>query len=243
MIRAGILDRDVLIGMAPGPGEPRPYPVELAREIREAGYRAGLWTWYRGDYETRPSLHSHIRGLVGDYYSKLPDAARDLAWHNVECNVHGAANVAAYYVAAGLMWDRSAGAGRLLNEFLTLVFGAENAPRIAPAYDAIEQIRCTRCTEDAAPAGSGSDNAALDYDRAAKALQSLDKVRVDPGYRSRLPLIVSRDEILTGLRESLTVIRDYAMCRQRGLKGCQYASWEGTLAGHQEWTRLKAGAQ
>jgi hypothetical protein len=62
------------------------------------------------------------------------------------------------------------------------------------------------------------------------------------------------------LRESLTVIRDYALCRARELPAVQadvskghreeasrrldrlerqYAYWEGTLAGHQEWTRLK----
>jgi hypothetical protein len=183
-----------------------------------------------------------------------------LAWHNVERNVHGAANVAGYYVAAGLMWDRAAGAERLLHEFLTLVFGAENAPRIAPAYYAIEQIRCTRCREDAAPAGWGSKDAAVDYDRAAKALQALEQVRINPGYRSRLPLVISREAILTDLRESLTVIRDYALCRARELPAVQadvskghreeasrrldrlerqYAYWEGTLAGHQEWTRLK----
>src|SRR5438045_9473558 len=67
VIDAHILDRDVLIAMAPGRGGPKLYPVDEARNIRAAGYRTALWTWYRGDYETRANLHSHLRCMDCSY--------------------------------------------------------------------------------------------------------------------------------------------------------------------------------
>jgi hypothetical protein len=259
VVDAGILDKDVEIGLAPGPGEPRPFPATIDRDSRAAGYRTGLWTWYRGDYETRPSLHAHIQGLVGAYYGTLPDEARKLEWHNIERNVHGAANVATYYVAAGLMWDRHADPAKLLNEYLSFIFGAVNAPRIAPAYDAIERIRCTHCTEDAAPVGTGSKNARADFELADRALHSLALVRLDQDFRPRLPLMFTREEFLADLRNSLTVIRDYARVRAVDLPRIealgkagraaeantliaaiekQYRGWQDTLEGGQEWARL-----
>jgi hypothetical protein len=273
LINAGILSKDVMIATASA-GIPirslltgadlGAYKPDIVEAILDAGHKPALWTWYRADHEIRPSLHIHLRHGLGDYFQKLPVSARELEWHNIERNVHAAANTANYYVAGRLMWEPALDPDQLLLEFLTLTFGAENAPRLLPAYQAIEQIRCNSCDknwEKRRFTGAGTSNPERDARRAQAALDELARVKVEPDFRPRIPLEVTPGQIVADLRESLTVIRDFAMCRSRDLPALEkavaskdpeaitsmveklrerYSPWALTLAGRQEWSVFEA---
>jgi hypothetical protein len=258
---AGILSKDVCIAM--NTRLPHEYSESMARNILASGHRPAVWTWYRADYEIKPSVHIHLHERVGEYFRELPASASELEWHNVECNVHGAANVANYYVAAQMMWDQRGDTDQLLREFLRLTFGADNADKIAPAYLAIEAIRCPTChnkSKDCFP-GCGTANPRRDEETAAKALAQIKKVKVSPTHKSRLPLIISREKILGDLRDSLEVIKEYAHCRTEELPKLDAAikdgqvkeasemlktlkakctTWSGSLTRVQESRRLNA---
>jgi hypothetical protein len=262
LINAGILAPEVDIATATTlPGS---YQDNIVQAILAAGHRPAVWTWYRADHEIRPSLHIHLHERLGDYFRGLPASARQLAWHNVERNVHGAANTANYYVAGRLMWDPAQEVEALLREFLVLSFGAANAPRLLPAYLAIERIRCHSCFknwESARHTGVGTADPRADLRLAREALDHLEQVRIDPHFRRRLPLDVAPAQILEDLRASLTVIRDFAHCRAEEMPAIEravaardsttashtldaletrFGEWTHTLAGRQEWSLLSA---
>lgn len=257
MINAGILARDVAIATATA--RPDSYKDDIVQAIRARGHEAAVWTWYRADNETRPSLHVHLHERVGDYFRSLPASARELAWHNVERNVHGAANTANYYVAGRVMWDPTEDADALLKEFLTLAFGAKNSGAVLPAYLAIERIRCPACYNNdrgMRSTGAGTADPRADLRLAQEALDRLGRVAIDPAFRPRVPLDVSPAEIVADLKDSLEVIRDFARCRvedypavERAIAAGDHAAatrrleqlqgrfngWRHTLAGQQEW--------
>lgn len=265
LINAGILDHDVVIATATT--KPDSYRDDVVSAINSAGHQAAVWTWYRADHEIRPSLHVHLHERLGDYFRNLPASAHQLAWHNVERNVHGAANTANYYVAGRLMWEPSLDVDALLREFLTLVYGSENAAKVMPAYLAIERIRCHSCDknwEKARFTGAGTDNPRADLATAQAALDLLASVRIDAGFRPRLPLDVSPAQIVLDLKASLEVIRDFAQCRaeafpaiERAIAGknqtdagarldaleARFEGWTHTLAGRQEWSVMEGRIQ
>lgn len=262
LINAGILDRDVTIATATT--KPNSYKDDVVQAIVAAGHKPAVWTWYRADHEIRPSLHVHLHERLGDYFRNLPASARQLAWHNVERNVHGAANTANYYVAGRLMWEPELDVDAVLREFLTLAFGRKNAEHLLPAYLAIERIRCHSCFlnwESARLTGAGTDDPAADLAAAEKALQALAAVTLPPGHRSRVPLDLAPEQIMADLKASLEVIRDFARCRADEIPALKkavaagdragalrqidalerrYSSWTHTLAGRQEWSVLAA---
>jgi hypothetical protein len=150
----------------------------------------------------------------------------------------------------------------LLKEFLALAFGSENAEKIMPAYLAIEKIRCHSCYNNwdgALSTGMGTPNPKADLKIAEAALAKLGAVQFHSGFRPRIPLDVSPEQIIADLKASLEVIRDYANCRavelpalQKALKDgneetaakisddlkSRFGSWNLTLAGRQEWALL-----
>jgi hypothetical protein len=260
LINAGILDKDVAIAI--GTSMRENYSDERVRQILAAGHRPAVWTWYRADVEVKPSLHIHMHTRLGEYFKGLPTSAKSLEWHNIERNVHAAANTASYYVAGGLMWNPAASVDDLLTEFLTLTFGPENAPKIVPGYLAIENVRCHACSKDSEDSPSlcgGTDNPVADAATARAALAHLAQVKITPDYRPRVLLDVSPAQIITDLRASLEVIRDYADCRANDLPAVETAikagdratatkllddihanhdQWALTLEGRQESSRL-----
>lgn len=262
LINAGILAREV--GIATATTQPNSYQEDVVRAIRARGHETAVWTWYRADHETRPSLHIHLHERLGDYFRNLPPSARELSWHNVERNVHGAANTANYYVAGRLMWEPRLNVDELLMEFLALTFGARQAADVMPAYSAIERIRCHSCYlnwENARLTGAGTANPRADLALAQDALDRLERVTIDPAFRPRIPLDLSPAEIVADLRASLTVIRDFARCRtedypavQRAIAAKkpaealqsldrlseQFDGWKLTVAGRQERSVLDA---
>lgn len=262
LINAGILDREIVIATATM--LPNSYQRDVVEAIVAAGHRPAVWTWYRADHEIRPSLHVHLHERLGEYFRGLPANARQLVWHNMERNVHGAANTANYYVAGRLMWEPELDVDALLREFLALTFGPENAAHIAPAYLAIERIRCHSCYknwESSRHTGAGTADPRADLAMAESALAGLARVRIAPGHRSRLPLDLSREQILADLQASLEVIRDFARCRAEELPRVdaafargdaaavqrlieqlrdRYGHWTHSLAGRQEWSVLDA---
>jgi hypothetical protein len=234
LINAGILDRDVVIATATS--NPGSYKADVVKAIIAAGHQPAIWTWYRADHEIRPSLHVHLHERLGEYFRSLPEGGRQLAWHNVERNVHGAANTATYYVAGRLMWDPNLNVDDLLREFLTLTFGAANAGKVMPAYLAIEAIRCPACYknwESTRVTGAGTADARADLTRAEAALAQLGTFKIDPAYRPRLPLDISPAQIITDLTASLQVIRDFARCRAEELPAAEHAFAAGDRAGAQ----------
>lgn len=260
LINAGILDKDVIIATATTlPGS---YNDHIFKAIASAGHKPAVWTWYRADHETRPSLHVHLHERLGEYFKGLPASAKELEWHNIERNVHKAANTANYYVAGRLMWDPSLNVDHLLKEFVVLTFGPENAEKIVPAYLAIENIRCHSCYNNfngALSTGMGTANPKTDLSAAQAALTKLASVRFHSGFRPRIPLDVSREQMIADLKASLEVVRDYANCRAVDLPALQkafkngnekaiteisddlkkrFSSWNLTLAGRQEWSQL-----
>lgn len=258
LIGAGILDRD--IGISTYTTNPGPYRPEIVQSIVDHGHQPAVWTWYRADHETKPSLHVHAYRFLGDYFRGLPASAHQLAWHNVERNVHGAANTANYYVAGRLMWEPGLNPDDLLREFATLVFGRANAGGILAAYQAIAQIRCPACAEGTLSTGVGTADPVADARTAAAALARLTKVKIDPAFRPRLPLDLPPAQIVADLQASLEVIRDYAQLRSGGLARLQqaiaagdgatsarlqeeirekYGQWHYTLAGRQEWALVE----
>ncbi len=262
LINAGILEKDVVIATATT--KPNSYKAEVVDAIIAAGHKPAVWTWYRADHEIRPSLHVHLHERLGEYFKGLPASAQQLDWHCVERNVHGAANTANYYVAGRLMWEPELDVDELLREFLTLVYGADNAAKVMPAYLAIERIRCHSCHanwESTRLTGAGTHDPKADLALAEDALDRLGRVTIDPGYRPRLPLDVSPAQIVADLTASLTVIRDFARCRaedyprvERAVAAgdaiaatqlfdelqTRFSGWTHTLAGRQEWSVLDA---
>ena len=260
LIRAGLLDRDVVIATATT--QPGSYREDVVQAILAAGHRPALWTWYRADHEIRPSLHIHLHERLEQYFRELPASARQLAWHNVERNVHGAANTANYYVAGRLMWDPTLSADDLLREFLALILGPDNAERVLPAYQAIERIRCQACFknwESSRHTGAGTGDARADWALAEGALARLAEAQLPPGWRPRLPLDVAPEQLMLDLQTSLVVIRDFARCRaetmpaiERDLRAgaagaaasaldqleARFGAWNESLAGRQEWAVL-----
>ncbi len=261
LINAGILDRDVVIATATTlPGS---YQDDIVSAIVAAGHRPAVWTWYRADHETRPSLHVHLHERLGEYFRSLPTSARQLAWHNVERNVHAAANTANYYVAGRLMWEPAASVDDLLKEFIGLVFGPGNVANILPAYLTLERIRCHSCYqnwEGKRLTGVGTDNPEADRGSAQTGLDLLSRVRFDPEYRPRLALDISPAQIIADLNASLEVTRDFARCRAEDLPAidraiaandratasrlidqlvARFSGWTHRLAGRQEWSILE----
>lgn len=256
LINAGILDKDVTI--AAYTFRPDSYRNELVEAIVAAGHRPAVWTWYRADHEIRPSLHIHLRERLGKYFDDLPASVQQLDWHNIERNVHGAANTANYYIAGRLMWEPELDIDDLLTEFLTFTFGADNAAKVAPAYQAIEHIRCHSCVENwerLHVTGAGSDDPKADVAMARSALDALSQVEIDPAFRPRVPLDLSPEQILANLRESLEVTHDFAQLRAGELPAIEATiadadhvevkkriqalrtkqqAWFATLAGRQE---------
>lgn len=258
LIGTEILDKDIRI--ATYTTNPGPYRPEIVQSIIDHGYRPAVWTWYRADHETKPSLHVHAYGFLGDYFKSLPATAHQLEWHNVERNVHGAANTANYYVAGRLMWEPALNPDDLLREFATLVFGRAQASNILPAYQAIAQIRCHACAEGGSYTGIGTDDPAADAYTAETALTRLAEVKIDSAFHPRLPTDISPAQIVADLKASLEVIRDYARLRSDLLSKLQrtvaakdnttarllreelrqrYSAWHYTLAGRQEWALLE----
>jgi hypothetical protein len=260
LINAGILNKSVIIATATTlPGS---YNDEIVKAIVSAGHKPAVWTWYRADHETRPSLHVHLHERLGEYFKELPASAKQLEWHSIERNVHKAANTANYYVAGNLMWDPSMDVDELLKEFVMLAFGAENADKILPAYLAIENIRCHSCYKNfdgTLSTGMGTANPKADLKAAQAALTTLASVKFGSGFRPRIPLDVSREQMIADLKASLEVIRDYANCRAVDLPALQkafkdgnekavaeisddlkrrFSNWNLTLAGRQEWSQL-----
>lgn len=262
LINAGILARDVTIATATT--KPNSYQDDVVRAIRARGHKAAVWTWYRADHEIRPSLHVHLHERLADYFRNLPPSARELAWHNIERNVHGAANTANYYVAGRVMWEPTLNVDELLKEFLAFAFGPRNADDVMPAYLAVEQIRCPVCYQNwerARLTGAGTADPRADLRVAQDALDRLGCVAIDPAFRPRVPLDVSPAEILADLKDSLEVIRDFARCRAEDFPAIErtiaagdppaanrrldqlherFNGWTHTLAGRQEWSVLDA---
>ena len=258
LIGSGILDKDIRV--ATYTTNPGPYKPEVVQSIIHHGYKPAVWTWYRADHETKPSLHVHAYSFLSDYFKGLPASARQLEWHNVERNVHGAANTVNYYVAGRLMWEPARNPDDLLREFTTLVFGRANGANVLPAYHAIARIRCHACAEGKFYTGLGTDDPARDVRTAEAALARLAEIRIDPAFRPRIPTDIAPAAIVADLKASLEVMRDYARLRADVLPKFQravaakdgttarrieedirqkYGQWRYTIAGRQEWALLE----
>lgn len=207
--RAGILDKDVILAQTTWALPPVPilkvipYSEEMTKDFISDGYRVGVWNWRRADTETYrddSGIFINVQALR-EYFSKLPSSAKALDWHNLERCQHGLANVVNYYVAGKLMWDPKADVNELLNSFSVKMFGQNNAPYIADAYNTMEIVRNTVTESSEAP-----EKLAI---RCQNALKSLSKVKIDPQFRPRLELDITPQQIREDLVEALTVINAY----------------------------------
>jgi len=258
LIGAGILDKDIRI--ATYTHHPDPYKAEVVEAIVRHGHQPAVWTWYRADHETKPSLHVHAYGHLSDYFKGLPKSVRQLDWHNVERNVHGAANTVNYYVAGRLMWEPALNPDDLMREFVTLVFGPANAPEVLRAYQTIARIRCHSCEGGKNQTGLGTADADADARAVEAALSGLAQVEVDPSFRPRIPIDIPPAQFVADLKASLEVMRDYARLRSKTLPEFaraveakesekaarleaevreKHGQWRHMIAGRQEWTLVE----
>lgn len=205
---SGVLERDVIIAQATR-AHNRPYDEQVTREILEDGYRAAVWTWRRGDTEVRlgdPGLRIRIHGVMGDYFRNLPESARQIEWHNIERNQHGISSDVNYYVASKLMWNPRSDVDAALKKYCALVFGKANADAAAEAFLAIEHGRDVENQVSAAILKNPVEGA----DRARRALKGLSQIKLSKSHRSRLPSVVTPQEMLKEMEDALRMIAENA---------------------------------
>jgi hypothetical protein len=205
---AGILPNDVCIAQTTR-SHSHVYSEQVTRDILASGHPAAVWSWRRADTEVRfgdAGLRIRLHDLVGNYFHDLPESASQLAWHNIERNHHGIANDVNYYVAGKLMWDPKADVDALVKKYCQLVFGAANAEAVAEAFNTIEASRhIEQFVSDAVIAHPADAER-----RARAALEALLRIKLPDGHRSRLPSVVSPQEMLGELRATLSVIAENA---------------------------------
>jgi hypothetical protein len=183
------------------------YSASVTADILRSGHPAAVWTWRRADTEVRfgdAGLRIRIHDVMGDYFRGLPDSARELAWHNIERNHHGLANDVNYYIAGKLMWDPKTDVDAALNKYCELVFGRENAKAVAEAFNVIEASRDV----EKQVSREMRMHPAAGAKRAQAAADALAKIELAPSHRSRLPSVVSPQEMLDELRGTLAVIAE-----------------------------------
>lgn len=206
---AGVLDKDVILAQATR-ATTRRYSEQMTGNFVANGFRPAVWTWIQGDSE---SFHDDAAMLVrvhslGNYFSSLPASSRVLEWTNIERCQHGLGNVVNYYVAGKLMWDPKANVDELLNSFAVKMFGQQNAPQIAEAYNVMEKVRTSNNTNKEISPKNPVHLARL----CQNALKALATVKVDPGFRPRLSLDITPQQIKDDLVNALTVINQYYLC-------------------------------
>lgn len=204
-----ILSKDVIMTQATR-SHTIPYSEKLTNDFIADGHPAAVWTWIRADAE---SFHNDASLLIrthslGKYFSELPASAKELDWHNVERCQHGLANVVNYYVAGKLMWDPKADVDKLLQDFAIKMFGQKNAPAIVEAYNTMEKVRISDNSNKKPAPKNPAQVAGLCHN----ALNGLNKMKIDPGYRPRLDLVITPQQIKADLVNALTVIEEYALC-------------------------------
>ncbi|MDF3076455.1 MAG: hypothetical protein K0S09_344 [Sphingobacteriaceae bacterium] len=209
-----ILSKDVIMTQATR-SHTIPYSEKLTSDFIADGHPAATWTWIRGDAE---SFHNDASLLIrvhslGKYFSGLPASAQALDWHNVERCQHGMANVVNYYVAGKLMWDPKADVDKLLKDFAVKMFGQKNAPTIVEAYNTMEKVRVSDNMDKKPAPKNPSEVAQLCHN----ALRKLNNMKIEAGYRPRLGLVITPQQIRRDLIDALTVIEEYALCYSREL--------------------------
>jgi hypothetical protein len=165
-----------------------------------------------------------------------------------------------YYIASKLMWDPKTDVDAALKKYCALVFGNANADAAAEAFLTIE---ASRDVENQVspwiiknPAGGAA--------RAQRARQGLSKIQLSQSHRSRLPSVVTPQEMLEQMRGALEVIADNAdlcagplrkldaliasgkMDEAKALRADlekKAGSWFGTIAGGMEGLWLKETLQ
>lgn len=117
------------------------YNANDAKKILAAGHPVSVWGWYLADQELVYTMHVHTH-LLGDYFHKLPDDARDAIDFHVLDNNQRETNLYSIYVGAQLMWNPHADPDALLREIARVVYGPKLEEPVFRALKAIADVRC-----------------------------------------------------------------------------------------------------
>jgi hypothetical protein len=203
---AGVLPKDVMIAQTTR-AHSHEYSEKVTADILKSGHPAAVWTWRRADTEVRfgdAGLRIRIHDVVGDYFHNLPDSARELSWHNIERNHHGIATDVNYYVVGKLLWDPKTDVDAAALKYCALVFGKENAPAVAEAFNVIEWSRDV----EKQVSRRMLDHPAEGVSRAKAALEAVSKIKLPADHHSRLPSVTSPQEMLSEITGTLAVIAE-----------------------------------
>jgi hypothetical protein len=126
-------------------------------------------------------------------------------------------NAASLYIAGRLLWEPRSDPFALLREFCDLIFGPRIGRAVYDGYEAVARIRNHDVDGDPAfddsDLGAGTPDPEYDAGLSGNALSNLQHIGVDRAWAPKIPLALSREEMLEDLVDHLGMVHQYAVLR------------------------------
>ena len=182
------------------------YDEKRADQIINSGRKVGIWGWYLSDFEMTNGSKLYTKTLT-KYFDSLPQkASSQIDWISLEHCFHGLPMRINMYLVGRKMWDPKESSEEIIKDYLASTYGIDNLEHMRLVYETVEEgqkeVRYGMVNKDKYPAPDKST-----FIKKVKAAQdALSRVKIKNGWKPNFTHVVSPEEDIKNLRESLDEI-------------------------------------
>lgn len=182
-------------------GMPHLYPPgkreALHNHAKQQDIKMGIWGWHTVERESDqfPKMHVNAR-VLSSFYKQIQSGVDKIQhiqyWSEMEA--YHLSNIFSMYASAQLLWNPNRDPDELLQEISEGIWGTENGVKVLKALKLIQDIRSGPTwdtywsNKGRMPYTFGTDNPAVDKQRANDVLNDLVELKTDTSFVPKFPL-------------------------------------------------------